>query len=176
MSTSMVVHCATHTMNDSYASHPFLHAIHVLSLSLLSLCPMSTSMVVHCATHTINGNYTSHPFLHAIHVLSLSLLSLSCFLFLSCPHLHSATVIPIPESSTRCPPASLHPTLDGLYAGLLASHPFQRRSIRSPTRFSFFSRNRAVLLIYFSLLLSRDIELHPGPCTHLSISIATLNI
>src|SRR5215469_8022710 len=142
---------------------------------------MPTSMVVHCATRTMNMNnqlarYASHPFLHALHVLSLSLLSLSCFLFLSCPHLHSATVIPIPESSTRCPPASLHPTLDGLYAGLLASHPFQRRSIRSPTRFSFFSRNRAVLLIYFSLLLSRDIELHPGPCTHLSISIATLNI
>jgi Reverse transcriptase (RNA-dependent DNA polymerase)/Endonuclease-reverse transcriptase len=126
----------------------------------------------------MNGKAVSYPVLHAIHVLFLSVLSLGFLLSLSCPYLHSATHLPATKllCTSLFPPSSLHPSLDGSCAILLASHSFQPRSFMYSTRPSFFSRNRFALLVYFSLLLSGDIQLNPGPSNPFTISFSTLNI
>src|SRR6201996_7136625 len=103
-------------------------------------------------------------------------ISLCFFLSLGCPYFHSAGVLSCHDTTEFTLPASVHPSLDNLSSTLLASLPFQRHSLLPSPRPSVFSSYRASLLIYFSLLLSGDIQLNPGPFTSNFISFATLNI
>ena len=118
----------------------------------------------------------SYQLFHSLHVFSLLFILLYFFLSLSCPYCHSVIILSCHDTSAFAPPASVHPSLDNLSSTLLASLPFQRRSLLPSPRPSFFNSYRASLLIYLSLLLSGDIQLNPGPSTSNLISFATLNI
>ena len=128
------------------------------------------------ATHTMGDRSYSYQLFHSLHVFSLLFILLYFFLSLSCPYCHSVIILSCHDTTAFAPPASVHPSLDNLSSTLLASLPFQRRSLLPSPRPSFFNSYRASLLIYFSLLLSGDIQLNPGPSTSNLISFATLNI
>src|SRR5215469_5699497 len=143
----------------------------LLSLFCCIVCLVLLLLIV--ATPTMSNYF---PLLHSFHVLSFGFVAVFFIFFFSCPYLNSVPSDSLSQTASF-PSASLHPSLNGVYSSLFSSLRSLRRSFTATSRPRFFSRKElAYLLIYFSLLLSGDVELNPGPSPPNNLSFATLNI
>src|SRR5215469_10207097 len=142
-------------------------------LSLFSRIVCLVLLLLIVATPTMSNYF---PLLHSFHVLSFEFVAVFFIFFFSCPYLNSVPSDLLSQTASF-PSASLHPSLNGIYSSLFSSLRSLRRSFTATSRPRFFSRKKlAYLLIYFSLLLSGDVELNPGPSPPNNLSFATLNI
>ena len=141
-------------------------------LILLLCCIFSLlCLLLVVATYTTSNFF---PLIHSAHVLSISLALLYLMLHFSCPFLNSISASPTSKTA-YFPSASVHPSLNGIYSSFLATLRSQRRSFVLSFNLRS-SRKRFALFIFFSLLLSGDVELNPGPSLPNNLSFATLNI
>src|SRR5215469_10066048 len=150
------------------SAKPLFFLIFLLLISILTLL-----LLLIVSTHTMSNLL---PLLHSVYLLSFAFSLLYLLFFFSCPYLNSATPDP-PFDAVSHPYASLHPRFNRTYSFLFSSLHSPPRYSTAPSHSRLFSRKKlAYLLIYFSLLLSGDVELNPGPSTSNTLSFATLNI
>src|SRR5215469_11790802 len=125
----------------------------LLSLFCCIVCLVFLLLIV--ATPTMSNYF---PLLYPFHVVTFGFVAVFFMFFFSCPYLNSVTSDPLSQTASF-PSASLHPSLIGTYSSLFSSLRSLRRFFTAPSRPRFFFRKKlAYLLIYFSLLLSGDVE------------------
>ena len=119
--------------------------------------PMSSII---CMMSRVSSFY---PVLHSIHVSLSTLLCIYSTLYLACPHLHVTScptaVGSVPRQISFLPPpppASLCPSLDGLYSNLLASLYSKRCYVLPPNHPSQLRKQLPALFLFNSLLLYGD--------------------